>query len=124
LVQQKGQIVVINSVMGIINTKYRPTNAAAKYGVVGYFESLRLELEESGVHVCNIRPGLIAINISKNRQNNSRLSPENFAQKALKVIYYREGNVYIGSFKEKFAVLLKRVLPTIFDMIIKNQKVT
>jgi short-subunit dehydrogenase len=135
LIEQKGQIVVISSVMGKINTKYRSSYAAAKHGVVGYFESLRLELEEDGVSVCNIMPGFIATNITKNAvgsseeiaknsQNNLGLSPEDFAQQALKAIYGREGNVYIGGFKEKSAMLLKRFSPAIFDMFIKNQKVT
>ncbi len=135
LIEQKGQIVVISSVMGKINTKYRTTYAAAKHGVVGYFESLRLELEEDGVNVCNIMPGFIATNItknavgsteeiSKNSQNNSGLTAEEFAQQALKAIYDRKGNVYIGGFKEKVAMLLKRLSPAIFDMFIKNQKVT
>lgn len=135
LIEQKGQIVVISSVMGKINTKYRSTYAAAKHGVVGYFESLRLELAEDGVNVCNIMPGFIATNITinavgssaeiaKNSQNNLGLSAEDFAQQALKAIYNRKGNVYIGGFKEKAAMILKRLSPTIFDMFIKNQKVT
>lgn len=135
LIEQKGQIVVISSVMGKINTKYRSAYAAAKHGVVGYFESLRLELAASGVNVCNIMPGFIATNISKNAvgsteliaatsQNNLGLSPEEFAQKALKAIYQREGNVYIGGFKERFAMILKRISPSIFDYFIKDQKVT
>lgn len=37
LLERKGQIVVISSVMGKINTKYRSTYAAAKHGVVGFF---------------------------------------------------------------------------------------
>jgi short-subunit dehydrogenase len=135
LIEQKGQVVVISSVMGKINTKYRSTYAAAKHGVVGYFESLRLELEEDGVNVCNIMPGFIATNITinavgssaeiaKNSQNNLGLSAEDFAQQALKAISERKGNVYIGGFKEKAAMILKRLSPVIFDMFIKNQKVT
>lgn len=135
LIEQKGQIVVISSVMGKINTKYRSSYAAAKHGVVGYFESLRLELAEEGVNVCNIMPGFIATNITinavgssaeiaANSQNNSGLSPEQFAEQALKAIYNRKGNVYIGGFKERFAMIVKRISPAIFDLLIKNQKVT
>ena len=49
LLERKGQIVVISSVMGKINTKYRSSYAAAKHGVVGFFESLRLEVEDLGL---------------------------------------------------------------------------
>lgn len=135
LLLQKGQIVVISSVMGKINTKYRTSYAAAKHGLVGYFESLRLELVDEGVNVCNIMPGFIATNITKNSlgtspelvkssQNNLGLSPEKFARQALKAIYQRKGNVYIGGFKEGLAMILKRISPAIFDFFIKNQKVT
>ena len=135
IIKQKGQIVIISSVMGKINTKYRTSYAAAKHGVVGYFESLRLELEDEGVNVCNIMPGFIATNIvknavgstneiSKNSQNNKGLTPENFSTKALTAIAKRRGNVYIGGLKEKVAMLLKRLSPTLFDTFIKNKKVT
>ncbi len=131
MTQKDAQIVVISSVMGKINTKYRTSYAAAKHGVVGYFESLRLELEGQ-VHICNIMPGFIATNIVKNAVSNS-YNPDNqnaagmpsdvFAQKALKAIYQRRKNVFIGGFKEKFALILKRVSPRMFDSVIKNMKV-
>lgn len=135
LLLHKGQVVVISSVMGKINTKYRSAYAAAKHGVVGYFESLRLELAEEGVNVCNIMPGFIATNITKNAigsteeiaknsQNNLGLSPEDFAKQAIVAIYQRRGNVYIGGFKERAAMLLKRLSPSLFDKFIVKQKVT
>ena len=135
LIQQKGQIVVISSVMGKVNTKYRTAYAAAKHGVVGYFESLRLELEEDGVNVCNILPGFIATNItknavgsneeiSKNSQNNLGMTADALAKIAVKAIFERKGNVYIGGMKERAAMLLKRLSPRLFDLFIKNQKVT
>lgn len=135
ITKQKGQIVVISSVMGKINTKYRSAYAAAKHGLVGYFESLRLELEDEGVNICNIMPGFIATNITinaigstaeiaKNSQNNLGLTPEVFAKKALTAIYKRKGNVYIGGAKEKIAMLLKRISPALFETFIKNKKVT
>lgn len=135
LIKNQGQIVVISSVMGKVNTKYRTSYAAAKHGVVGYFESLRLELEEDDVNVCNIMPGFIATNItknavgsseeiSKNSQNNLGLSADDFARKAVLAIYNRKGNVYIGGLKERLAMYLKRLSPSLFDRFIKGQKVT
>ncbi len=135
IIKQKGQIVVISSVMGKINTKYRTAYAAAKHGLVGYFESLRLELEEEGVNVCNIMPGFIATNITinaigstaeiaKNSQNNLGLTAEAFATKALTAIHERKGSVYIGGAKERIGMLLKRLSPALFDKFIKNRKVT
>ena len=135
LIQQKGQVVIISSVMGKINTKYRSAYAAAKHGAVGYFESLRLELKEDGVNVCNIIPGFIATNITKNAvgstaeiaknsQNNLGLTPDELATQAISAIYQRKGNVYIGGFKERAAMILKRLSPSLFDKFIVKQKVT
>lgn len=134
IIQQKGQVVVISSVMGKINTKYRTTYAAAKHGITGYFESLKLEMIEKGVNVCNIIPGFIDTDIAKNSlgitpdilaksNNKNGLSPEEFAEKAIIAIYKRKDAVYIGKFAEKFAMLLKRFAPKLFDKIIINKKV-
>jgi short-subunit dehydrogenase len=134
IIQQKGQIVAISSVMGKINTKYRSAYAAAKHGVVGYYDCLRLELHGKDVNVCNIMPGFVTTNIAKNAigstktiinqsENASGMQAEAFAAQAIKVIFLRKKNVIIGGQKEKFAVLLKRLFPTIFDWFIKNKKV-
>jgi dehydrogenase/reductase SDR family member 7B len=125
-------LIGISSVMGKINTKYRTAYAAAKHGIVGYFESLRLELEGS-VNVCNIMPGFINTNIVKNavsltfnpnNQNAAGMSPDVFAQHALKAIAQRKKDVFVGGYKERFAMILKRVSPSLFDYFIKNMKVT
>ncbi|WP_373548391.1 SDR family NAD(P)-dependent oxidoreductase [Haliscomenobacter sp.] len=121
--------------MGKINTKYRSTYAAAKHGVVGFFESLRLEVEDLGLNVCHILAGFIATNIAKNAvgiteevlkksRNALGMQADVFAQKALKAIRQRQKNVYIGGVKEQLAMLLKRLTPGLFDRFIKNQKVT
>lgn len=134
IIQQKGQIVAISSVMGKINTKYRSAYAAAKHGVVGYYDCLRLELLEKNVNVCNIMPGFVATNIAKNAigstpsiinqsENAAGMQAEAFAAQAIKAIFLRKKNVIIGGQKEKFAVFLKRLFPTIFDWFIKNKKV-
>jgi short-subunit dehydrogenase len=134
IIKQKGQIVAISSVMGKINTKYRSAYAAAKHGVVGYFDSIRLELAEYQVNVCNIMPGFVATNIAKNAvgsnehiiansENDCGMKPEVFAKKAIEAIYKKKSNVIIGGFKEKFAVKIKNYFPSLFDLFIKNKKV-
>ncbi|MDZ7877111.1 MAG: SDR family NAD(P)-dependent oxidoreductase [Saprospiraceae bacterium] len=133
LIEQKdAQIVVISSVMGKINTKYRTSYAAAKHGIVGYFDCLRLELDGL-VNICNIMPGFINTNIVKNavsltfnsnNQNAAGMSPEVFAEKALKAIAQRKKNVFIGGIKEQFGMVMKRISPYLFDkMIIKMEVV-
>jgi len=104
-------------------------------GWLVFFESMRLEVEDLGLNVCHILPGFIATNIArnavgvseevlKNSRNAQGMQADVFAQKALKAIYQRQKNVYIGGAKEQLAMLLKRLTPALFDRIIKNQKVT
>ncbi len=80
-------------------------------------------------------PGFVATNITKNAvgstgeiarnsQNNLGLSPDDFAKRAVLAIYQRKGNVYIGGFKERFAMFPKRFSPALFDAFIINRKVT
>jgi dehydrogenase/reductase SDR family member 7B len=132
LEQKDAQIVIISSVMGKINTKYRTSYAAAKHGLVGYFECLRLELDGL-VNVCNIMPGFINTNIVKNavsltfnpnNQNAAGMSPDVFAEKALKAIAQRKKNVFIGGFKEQFGMVMKRISPSLFDKMIIKMEVT
>lgn len=134
IIKNKGQIVVINSVMGKINTKYRSAYAASKHALTGYFDCLRIEVEDQGVSVCNIMPGFVATNITKNSigstadiinnsANDKGLSPASFAIKAADAIAKRKREVIIGGFKEAFAVWFKKLAPRLFDFFIKKQKV-
>ena len=135
ILEARGQIVVINSVMGKINTKYRSAYAASKHALTGYFDSLRLEVEDEGVNVCMIFPGFIATNITRNAvgsteeiietsQNNKGMKPDEFAMRATYAIQRKAKQKYIGGFKEGFAMWFKKMAPRLFDKFIKHQKVT
>ncbi|MFY7811280.1 MAG: SDR family NAD(P)-dependent oxidoreductase, partial [Flavobacterium sp.] len=134
IIENKGQLIAISSVMGKINTKYRSSYTASKHGVVGFYDSIRLELQEYGVNICNIMPGFVATNITKNavgttqklinkNENQNGLTPEDFAKQAIDAIIKRKKNVFIGGNKEKMALILKRISPRLFDYIIKDKKV-
>ena len=130
--QNYGHLVNISSVMGKIHTKYRSAYAASKHGMIGYFDCLRLELDNI-VKITNIMPGFVNTNIVKNaisksfNQNNLNLKgmqPNVFAKQALKAISSHRKEVYIGGFNERFAILLKQYIPSLFDIVIKNKQVT
>jgi dehydrogenase/reductase SDR family member 7B len=125
------QIVLITSVMGKIGTKYRSAYAAAKHGLIGYFDCLRLELDDK-VAVTNIMPGFVNTNIVRNavsntfnpnNENKNGMSPDVFVEKALSAIASRKREVYIGGLKEGFALWAKRFMPWLFHRLIKNAKV-
>lgn len=58
--QGEGRIVQNSSVLGFVAMKYRGAYNASKYALEGLTDTLRLELQGSGVHVSLIEPGPIA----------------------------------------------------------------
>ena len=55
----EGRIVQNSSVLGLVAMKYRGAYNASKFALEGYTDTLRLELEGSGVHISLIEPGPI-----------------------------------------------------------------
>ena len=56
---KEGRIVQNSSVLGLVAMKYRGAYNASKFALEGYTDTLRLELEGSGVHISLIEPGPI-----------------------------------------------------------------
>jgi dehydrogenase/reductase SDR family member 7B len=64
-----GRIVAISSVAGIVGAPLRSAYSAAKFGLIGYHDSLRCETAHLGVQVHVICPGSIRTNVSRNALN-------------------------------------------------------
>ncbi len=62
----KGRIVGIASLTGLVGVPTRTGYAASKHAMRGFFDSLRIELEESGVTVTMVYPGFVATGIREN----------------------------------------------------------
>lgn len=56
----QGRIVFCSSVLGLIAAPYRGSYAASKFAVEALADTLRMELQGSGIHVALIEPGPIA----------------------------------------------------------------
>jgi len=56
----RGQIVAVSSLTGKTGVPIRSGYAASKHAVVGFFDSLRIELASSGVDVTIVYPGFVA----------------------------------------------------------------
>lgn len=131
IIASKGSILGISSIAGIQGLPGRTGYSASKFAVHGFLESLRLELEEDGVHVGIICPGFTASNIRNaalqadgTPQKNSPLEEnklmaaekvaeaifQNMVQRAPEVILTTQGKLTV--FLKKFfpAFLQKQVL--------------
>lgn len=134
--QRFGQIVVISSVMGKIGTPLRSAYAASKHALHGYFECLRAEVAEEGLHICLICPGYVNTNVTINaltgdgtpnrvkaESTENGLPPEKFAHKALKAIHAEKDVALIGG-KELLTIYLQRFFPGLLRWLVRRINVT
>jgi len=63
--ETKGRLVGISSLTGVTGVPTRTFYAASKHAMMGFFDSLRVELMDSGISVTMICPGFVATEISR-----------------------------------------------------------
>ena len=61
-----GRIVQNSSVLGLIAIGFRGAYTASKFALEGYSDTLRIELDGTGIHVATIEPGPIKSRIDQN----------------------------------------------------------
>ena len=66
LTAARGRIVGVASLTGLVGVPTRTAYAASKHAMRGFFDSLRIELAETGVTVTMIYPGFVATGIREN----------------------------------------------------------
>jgi len=61
----QGHLVNISSIFGMIGVPTQSAYNASKFAVRGYTEALRIEMQDSNVHVCCVHPGGVGTNIAR-----------------------------------------------------------
>jgi dehydrogenase/reductase SDR family protein 7B len=131
-----GQIVCISSLVGKFGTKLRSAYAASKHALHGYFDSVRSELFDQGIHITLVCPGFIKTKVTLNAltsngspqgtmdsaQENG-MPAEECAKLIVNAVRLRKEEVYIGG-KEVKGVWLKRFFPLRFSKYLRTAKVT
>jgi short-subunit dehydrogenase len=135
--EQAAHIVNISSVFGIIAPPGQTAYCASKFGVRGFSESLRHELQDSSIGVTVVHPGGVATNIAENARNpkgiNSdeverrrerarqmlTLSPDIAADTIIAGIEKRAPRVLIGSDAKRIA-LIQRLFPVRYWNIMRR----
>ena len=144
--QNSGLVINITSIAGYMGLPYRGIYSATKGALELVTEALRMEAKEFGVHITNLAPGDFATNIAAGRfhspvDDNSPYkaygrtlelinddvsnasNPIKVAEKVLKIIntVNPKGHYKVGSFMQKFSLILKRVLPDkIYERLLLN----
>lgn len=124
LEQAGGHIAVTSSVAGKIGVPYRTGYCAAKHAVIGFFDSLRAELDGTGIKVSTILPGFVRTNISQAAvtgngspfgridENIAKgMDPDRCAAEILQGLKKGKPEITVGHGKEMHTLWLKRFFP-------------
>ena len=127
---------VTSSVAGKIGTKYRTAYAGSKHAVQGFFDSLRQEMYEHNIAVTLICPGPIKTNITKNALtgdgssfgkmgdlHDTAMDANEMVVKIWRKLSSQKEEIIISSWKERMALLVKKISPQLLNRILKNSKV-
>lgn len=131
--RRTGHIVTISSLTGKWGFYLRSAYSASKHALHGFFDSLRMEVEDHGIQVTLVTPGFIATEISKHALDSSGkptgemdnnqaqgIPADECAQQILAGITAGKREFGVGG-KELRALFLHRYFPNIFRKILKRQ---
>src|SRR5579862_5501776 len=80
--QRAGHIVTISSTAGIVGQEFCSAYAASKFGLEGWMESLRFEIEPFGIHTTIVEPGFFRTDLlTKESTAYAALSIEDYAER-------------------------------------------
>lgn len=117
-----GHVVQISSVQGFFGMPGRTAYSAAKHAAVGFYDSLRAELVDSGIEVTTVNPGYIRTGHSTNAargagggypegHTNKGVPPEAMAPEILTAVARRLPEFVPAAPDAKFARLLRQLCP-------------
>jgi short-subunit dehydrogenase len=127
LVRSRGLIVAVSSVAGLIGVPERTAYAASKHAVTGLFDSLRIELEGSGVSVTLVHPDFVVSEIhrralgpdgrplGKNPMAMSRIMTSERCAELMIGAMTRRDRALITSMRGRLALWLRLVAPAALD---------
>ena len=104
ILQNKGLFVAVSSLTGIVGVPTRTAYAASKHAMQGFFDSLRIEVRNTGAEVLVISPGFVAtpvreralgadgqsLGYSKRDESDGTMSVEDCSRKMVKAIEDRQ----------------------------------
>jgi NAD(P)-dependent dehydrogenase (short-subunit alcohol dehydrogenase family) len=145
--QKSGLIINITSIAGYMGLPYRGVYSASKGALELITESLNIEVKPFGINIANVAPGDYATNIASGRfhspvikgsdyensygatlkmmndQVDSGNNPIEMAEAIFDIINSANPKIHykVGSFIQKFSIVLKRILPDkVYEKILMN----
>jgi short-subunit dehydrogenase len=134
LKRSRGRIVGISSLTGKTGVPTRSGYAASKHAMAGFFDSIRIELDDSGVSVTMIYPGFVATEIRERAygpdgrplgagnspvREREVMTVEECARQTLQAAAARKRELIMTA-RGRIGWALKLVAPTLVDRIAKK----
>jgi len=129
LYETKGQIVAVSSVAGLTGVPCRTIYSASKHAMIGFFESLRIEVAQKGVSVTIVAPDFVKSEIHKRALKGDGTSLETTPMVESKIMTAEEcANLILKSIIKKQRLLItstrgklgrwmKLICPSLIDRI-------
>jgi len=134
--ESSGTIINISSIGGLMGLPFQPFYSASKFAIEGLSEALRLEIKPFNIKVVVVNPGDFHTSNTANRKNitvaggpyeeqfnkslaqiekdeNGGWDPIILAKKLVQIVESKNpcNRYVVGTFDQKLAVVLKRILP-------------
>ena len=130
--QSRGVLAGIASLTALVGVPTRSGYAASKHAMRGFFDSLRIELDGSGIAVTMVYPGFVATGIRENAtgpdgkpiqvspvKEGEVMSVEECAARIVRAIDRREREVVMTA-RGKMGLWLKLLAPSLVDRIARR----
>jgi short-subunit dehydrogenase len=129
LKQSRGLLVAVASLAGLTGVPERSGYAASKHAMIGFFDSLRIELDGSGVDVSVVAPDFVVSEIHKRAigpngeplgespmVKTKIMTAEDCARRIVRAIEKRERQVLMST-RGRLGRWLKLIAPSLIDRI-------
>jgi short-subunit dehydrogenase len=129
LKQSRGLLVAVASLAGLTGVPERSGYAASKHAMIGFFDSLRIELDGSGVDVSVVAPDFVVSEIHKRAigpngeplgespmVKTKIMTAEDCARRIVRAIERRERQVLMST-RGRLGRWLKLIAPSLIDRI-------
>ncbi|QCF25404.1 SDR family oxidoreductase [Hydrocarboniclastica marina] len=130
-----GHIAATASVAGKVGVPLRTGYCAAKHAVMGFFDALRAEVEDSGITVSTIVPGFISTPIARHalagdgqpfnksdEEISGGMNVDECARVVIAGLARGQREIPVGKGKEMHALWLKRLSPELIFNITRRRK--
>lgn len=132
LKKNQGQIVIVSSVAGLTGVPTRSGYAASKHAVIGFFDSLRIELADDNVAVTTICPDFVTTEIHRRALNHlgqplgvspmkqSKIVTAEQCAKMMVPVISSRGRMLITSMRGRIGRIVKLFAPRLIDKIARR----